>query len=275
MSNQIILHAPPTEENSLLLQVTVGCSWNRCTFCEMYKDRNFRVRSFAEICADLSEATTHKESMTQIFLCDGDAIAAPVNLLIKVLLELIKTFPNLQSVNAYASARSILLKTPREWEALAIAGLSKVHMGLESGSDTVLRNIQKGISKQEMIQATEMLRNARISLAVTVIVGLGGEKHWKEHVSETVDVLNQMQPDYLGMMTLHTRDQTDVSETPVEQTLDEMLELLSNLKLTNCVFSSGHSSNPIYIQGRLPENQQRLIENMRQYMEVVNGRVVE
>jgi radical SAM superfamily enzyme YgiQ (UPF0313 family) len=221
-----------------------------------------------EIMADLREAVPYRDRIRRIFLCDGDALALPAPFLTKILEEIKRLFPSIDGVRVYASSRDVLQKEPRELESFAKLGLDMAYIGLESGSDKVLAAVNKGITKQEMIDAAARLRNAGIKQSVSVISGLGGEKMSKEHILETADALNKMQPEYLGMLVLHEGEDTGLYYVTEEQglrvpssrqVLEEMRLLIDRLELNDCFFTSAHVSNYFYVKGRLSREKQKIL----------------
>jgi radical SAM superfamily enzyme YgiQ (UPF0313 family) len=263
------IYRPPSEAESLLVQVTIGCSWNKCTFCDMYKNKKYRVRSLDEIVADLREMGQYRGRFKRIFLCDGDALVLPTPALEEILKEIGRLFPGLEGVRAYASARDILRKEPWELKLLAGEGLDMVYLGLESGSDKVLAAVNKGITRQEMIDAAALLKEAGIKQSVSIIAGLGGEEMSEEHILATADALNEMQPDYLGLLVLHDGNDSGFFDLSGERdgfrlpsprlVLDETRLLLEHLELDDCYFTSAHVSNYFYLKGRLSREKQRLL----------------
>jgi radical SAM superfamily enzyme YgiQ (UPF0313 family) len=161
----------------------------------MYKEKRFRIRSMTEIMADLKEAERYRGRFKRIFLCDGDALALPTSFLANILEAIGRMFPGIEGVRTYASSRDVLQKGTEDLKVLAGLGLDMAYIGLESGSDRVLSAVNKGITKQEMIDSAVMLRNAGIRQSVSVISGLGGEEMSEEHILETADALNKMQPE--------------------------------------------------------------------------------
>ena len=266
------IYRPPSEARSLLVQTTVGCSWNKCTFCDMYKDKQFRIRPLEDILADLQEAAPYRDQVHRVFLCDGDALVLPTDTLAAILAEISKRFPCAKGVRTYASAPNILRKTPDELSALAQAGLNMVYLGLESGSDQILAQVNKGVTRQQMIDAAQLLRGAGITQSTTIIAGLGGKEQSEEHILQTASALNCMQPEYLGMLTLYVGGESQFGYAgpahgqfvvpTAHQVMEEMLLLLQHLQLKNCFFSSAHISNYINIKGNLPADRQRLIDTL-------------
>ncbi|MDR3264726.1 MAG: radical SAM protein [Synergistaceae bacterium] len=266
-----MIYRPPSEADSLLVQATIGCSWNRCTFCSMYRDKKYRVRPLDEVMADLREAAPHGDRFRRIFLCDGDALALPTPFLTEILEEIGRLFPRLEAVRIYASARNVLNKKPEDLRSLAALGIDMAYIGLESGSDRVLSAVDKGITKREMIDSAVMLRDAGVKQSISVIAGLGGGELWREHILETADALNEMQPEYLGMLVLHSGD--DGGPIPLlddgsfrlpsfRQVLNETRLLIENLELKDCLFTSAHVSNYFYLKGRLSREKQKLLREI-------------
>ena len=191
-----LLYRPPGEWRSYLLQCTIGCSHNKCTFCAMYKEKKFRVRPVEEILEDIDMARSYYgPNVERVFLMDGDAIVMRTEQLLQILEKLYAAFPKLQKVTTYAGPRSTLSKTPEELRALREAGLTRAYLGVESGSDAVLQAIQKGCTAAEMLQAGQNLVAAGIDLWAIVILGLTGQGgDWEEHVLSTAGIINKMKP---------------------------------------------------------------------------------
>lgn len=271
------IYRPPSEAHSLLIQVTIGCSHNRCTFCANNAGKQFRVRAMEEIMADLDEcAELYGNRVQRVFLCDSNALAMPMGMLREILGAAREKFPRCERVGVYATALDLLRKTPEELAELRGLGLKIVYVGLESGSDKVLRAVRKGITSEQMIAGAQAARQAGITLSVMVITGLGGPELSMEHARESARVLNAMQPDYLGLLALMVMEGTELYRqvqageftllTPREVTR-EMLELVGGLELENCFFSSVHASNYISLRGRLPQDKARLLSELRYYLD--------
>ena len=266
------IYRPPSEAGSLLVQVTIGCSWNKCVFCSMYREKKYRVRSIEEVKSDLRSALPYRDRFKRVFLCDGDALALSTPFLTEILEEIKRLFPELEAVRIYASARNVLEKKADELKSLAALGLDMAYVGLESGSDKVLAAVNKGITKREMIESAALMREAGIKQSVSIIAGLGGEAMSKEHVMETADALNKMQPEYLGMLVLHSgmdsglaylHDGEDDPRLPSSSlVLAEMRLLLENLELSDCLFTSAHVSNYFNLKGRLPHDRHKMLERI-------------
>lgn len=272
---------PPSESDSLLVQVTIGCSWNQCTFCDMYTEKKFRIRSMDEIKADLIEGSRWRDRIRRIFLCDGDSLVLKTPMLLEILETIRDLYPDLEAVRMYATAKDILRKSHEELCQLQQAGLEMVYIGLESGSDKVLTEVRKGITKSEMIEAGHAVTRAGIRQSISIISGLGGQELSEEHILETADALNQMQPDYIGMLVLHAGNDTHMYQKIAEgtfrlpsaqQVLAEMKLLLEHLELKHCYFTSAHASNYIDVRGRLPQDKEDMLNTIHRLTELVNKR---
>ena len=205
------------------------------------------------------ECSHLRDYFRRIFLCDSDALIIDTDFLLEILADIRRLFPDLEGVRMYASAKDVLRKSERELSMLGEAGLDMVFLGLESGSDKVLKKVNKGITKQEMIDASKLLKAAKIKQSVTVIAGLAGEDLMVEHAVQSADALNQMQPEYLAVLVLHSGGE-NIVVPPASQVVKEMKLLLQHLELENCFFSSAHISNYVNLRGNLPEDKQRMLE---------------
>ncbi len=260
---------PPSEAKSYILQVSYGCSHNRCTFCGTYLDKPFRPRDLDKILEDISMAKEAIPATRRVFLADGDALVLPTNRLIKVLDKLNAAFPHLERVGTYANARDILRKTPEELKTLHEKGLGIVYIGLESGSDEILKDIDKGATAAEMIEAAQKVKEAGILLSVIAILGLGERKNSTHHAIETGHVVSEMNPDFFSMLTLmlvpgtKLHAQWDAGEFQLldpEEMLAELRQVIENLNgLSGCVFRTNHASNYLPLKGILPQDKERLL----------------
>lgn len=269
---------PPSEAHSLIVQVTIGCSHNRCTFCSMYKEKKFRLRDIQEILEDFSLARKTYQEIPRIFLADGDALAHKTDVLCDILEYIKENIPECTRVTSYGSPGSILRKTPQELRLLSDMGLQMIYMGLESGSEHVLKSVSKGETPSEIIRAAQMVKDAGMRLSVTAISGLGGKSLWEEHAVETGRVLGNIHPDYIGLLTLMLEEDTplyqqwssgkfqllDAYETALETKL-----LLENLDSEGSVFRANHASNYLLLRGTLNQDKPKLITQLE---EVIAGR---
>lgn len=270
------IYRPPSEAWSLIIQATIGCSHNKCSFCSMYKDKEFRVRKTQDVLDDIKEARMYYRSIKRVFLADGDALMIKTTELLNILHFINEWIPECERVGIYASPKSIMIKTPEELKLLREAGLGIVYLGLESGSDKILAHINKGADSEEIIKAGLRIKEAGILLSLTLISGLGGAKLWKEHALESAKAINRMKPDYLGLLTLMIEpgtklyDEVEKGEfellTP-QQVAIETLELLKNLDAEGCVFRSNHASNYLSLKGTLNKDKEMLIKQLNEAIE--------
>ncbi len=262
---------PPSEAYSLIIQVTIGCSHNRCTFCSAYRDDIFRIRKLDEIVQDLKEARSYYSRVKRIFLADGNALILKTSDLKKILQTIKELFPECERVGVYSGPKDILGKTVEELKELKELGLGIAYLGVESGSDSILDHIQKGVTSAQMIEAGKKMVQSGIELSITLISGLGGKEKWLEHARESARVINEINPKYVGLLTLLVRPGTEMYEevrnediqllTPKEVML-ETRELIQNLEVENCVFRSNHASNYVALAGTLPQDKQKLLTQL-------------
>lgn len=267
---------PPSEAYSLIVQVTVGCSHNRCTFCDMYKEKKFHIRKLEDVLEDFNEARRTYRRVERIFLADGDALMRRTDELIIILNHIRKIMPECERVTSYGSPKSILVKKPEELKALADAGLSMIYLGLESGSDIILKKVNKGSTAAEIVRAGQMVREAGMKLSVTVVNGLGGKELWEEHAIETGKALTQMKADFIGLLTLYFELETplkiDWEEgrfqmlTPKEIAAETLL-MLENIDSEGSVLRANHASNYVSIGGTLNQDKEEMIQKLRRALD--------
>jgi radical SAM superfamily enzyme YgiQ (UPF0313 family) len=255
------LYRPPSEAYSLIVQVTIGCAYNRCRFCTMYKDKNFRIRSIEAVKKDFIEAHDRYGDMVEkVFLADGDALVLPPDKLNEILALIKGLFPKVKSITSYGSPKDILRHSPSDLNNLRLAGLTMVYMGAESGDEQVLLDIDKGVSREEIIEAGLKLKSAGIKSSVTLISGLGGRERLTEHALGSADLISRMKPDYLGFLTLMLDEGApilkDIGEGRLtllspEEVVTEMELFLSHVDSEGTVFRANHASNYMMLKGTL------------------------
>ena len=259
---------PPSEWQSYLLQVTIGCSHNACTFCGMFKDKVYRVRPLPEVMEDITMAKTQYGSIDQVFLCDGDAIAIPTKDLVKILHKLKRTFPEVKEISTYAGPKSTLSKSPEELKILREAGLTRAYLGVESGDEQVLRETCKGVNPAQMLQAGQNLVKAGIDLYAIILIGLAGRERANENSKATADIINKMGANHLAAMTYMpvkgTKMYKDIENGKFhiltdDECLMETRALIEGIELDNLHFTSNHASNYIPIEGILKADKERLV----------------
>jgi len=269
------LYRPPSEGNSLIIQATLGCSHNKCSFCNMYKFKKFTIKALEDIKNDINYFRQIYAHVEKIFLADGDALIIPTENLKEILAYIKKLFPECSRVTLYGSPKSILFKTPSELSDLKDLGLSMIYMGVESGNNEVLNDINKGVSSEDLIKAAKRVKDANIILSVTVIAGIGGVGKSKSHAIKTGEIISSMTPDYLGVLTLMVEKETVL----YNKILDKEFEVLNDKEILNeikllieqiyvkkpVVFRCNHASNYISLRGNLPEDKEKLINQINYY----------
>lgn len=267
---------PFSEANSYLLQCTIGCSHNQCTFCGMYKKKIYRIRPLDEIKEDIRMAKENFGDLEKVFLCDGDAIAMDMDPLLAILDCLYATFPSLRHVGAYVGAKSILDKSSIQLGELRLAGLTKAYLGVETGDDRLLETIRKGVTSHEMLMAGRRIIDSGINLSAMVLLGLNGtEPRWPESALATAELCNAMAPQYLAALTVTpvpgTRLYKDVMAgkffipDPFD-TLDEMRIILENITIDNLKFVGVHASNYLPVNGTLQKDRQAMLDTITEVL---------
>jgi radical SAM superfamily enzyme YgiQ (UPF0313 family) len=254
---------PPSEAGSILLQVTVGCSRNKCTFCGTYQGERFRIKPDAVIADDIAFAARNCRRQRRVFLCDGDALIIPQRRLLAILTEIERQLPWVTRVGVYANAKSLKMKTSDELQALRAHKLGIAYMGLETGDDVTLRRINKGAGSEEMVQMGRKVRTAGIKLSVTVLLGIAGRERSDVHARETGRVLTAMDPDYVGALSLMLipgtalyRDWRAGRFELIEprEMLAELRTMIAHTDLSLGLFHANHASNYLPIKARLPKD---------------------
>ena len=265
------IYRPPSEAYSYILQVTVGCSHNACSFCNMYLEKDFHIRPLKEVLEDLAMARRAYRYVQRIFLADGDALIVKTEELLEILETIRRLFPECERITSYASARDILLKSPEELESLQKAGLDMVYLGLESGSERILKAINKGVTVEETVQACLKAKDAGIRLSITQITGLAGQEGMEENAVESARALSRIQAEYIGLMTLTLRRGTKMTEdmekglfhrlTP-KQIVEEMRMLLAHLDSEGSVLRSNHISNYVQLKGTMNRDKAQMLASL-------------
>jgi len=273
MEYEGMVYRPPSEAYSLIIQVTIGCSQNDCIFCNMYKEKRFRMRPLQDVLADFREAREYYNSIGKIFLADGDALICKNEYLNEILKYIREEIPECRQVTCYASPKSVMIKTKEELRELRENGLDMVYMGLESGNAQVLKFMKKGATPDEMIQSASKIKQAGIRLSVTAISGLGGRKLWREHAVDTGKVFSAMKPDYIGLLTLMVKPGLPLEEkirsgefeliTPYDN-LKETKLMLEHMDCPGCIFRSNHASNYVNLRGTLNEDRDKMIAKLEE-----------
>ena len=271
------IYRPPSEAYSLLVQVTIGCSHNKCTFCNMFKEKQFKVRNPEEVLEDLAWARSHYSRVERIFLCDGDALCLANHKLIRILDYIRENFPECGRVTTYGRATDALRKTDEELRELREHGMTMVYLGAESGSARVLEMVNKGETREQLIQGVKRLENAGIKTSVTLISGLAGPDMWEEHAIETGKMIAEMNASYVSLLTLMLQPPAPMLEDyrsgkfkllSPEEVLAETCLMLKYAKPSKpCVFRSNHASNYVSLRGNLPADNENMIASLKRCME--------
>ncbi|AEB76591.1 radical SAM protein [Clostridium botulinum] len=265
------VYRPPSEAYSLIIQVTLGCSHNKCTFCNMYKDRSFKIKSLDEVFEDLELSRKYYKYVKRIFLADGDALILKTENLEKILIKIKELFPECERVSVYGTPADILRKSEEDLIKLKKLGLDIIYIGVESGSDEVLKDVNKGVTSEEIIKAGQKVKRTGIKLSATLISGLGGKGKSQLHAKESARVISAINPDYLGILTLMIEPGTEIynkvqNDEMVllnpKEVMVETRELIRNLEVSNCIFRSNHASNYAPLAATLGEEKDRLLREL-------------
>ena len=259
---------PPSEANSLLLRVTRGCPWNRCAFCSMYKGMKFEIRQLEEILGDIESARElYGDRVRTVFIGDSNSLVAKTEMLVKILNALFSSFPHVERVTSYARAKTIAKKPLEDLRRILQAGLTRLHVGLETGDRDLLKEIEKGATPEEMIEAGRKAKEAGFEYSLYVLLGIGGEEKWEQHAKGTAEVLNQVDPHFIRVRTFIPQPNSPLYEAmeqgrfqpaSAETILKETKLLLAKLQVTS-QFLSDHVSNLLPLHGKLPEDKEKMI----------------
>lgn len=261
------VYRPPSEAGSLIIQATLGCNHNRCTFCGSYLDKPFTIRSIEEIREDLRDAS-RMGPVSRVFLADGDALCVPQRRLVEILKSVIEFFPSVERIGIYANAKNILRKSLEELKLLRSLRLGIVYMGVETGDRDLLEKIRKGATYEQMVEAGHRIKDAGIALSVTVLLGIGGVEGSRRHARETARILTDIDPDYVGALSVILVPGTDLHKDHLEGrfTLPDPFGLIEELKImveessfTHCIFRSNHASNYLTVKATLPQDKEEIV----------------
>jgi radical SAM superfamily enzyme YgiQ (UPF0313 family) len=264
------VYRPPSEANSMIFQITLGCSFNKCSFCNMYRTKEYVERPWEEIKSEIDLAANAYPEAQRIFLADGDALNVDSDKLIQILVYLYAKFTNLKRVSCYAMPKNILQKKDDELDKLRAAGLGMFYLGIETGNDALLKKVTKGATGKGIIQSCQRARQHGYILSCMIILGLGGKTYTKEHIRDTGRIVNEIAPDYLGALTLYLEDgiynefMNKFGEPFAELDDIEVLEELERLILdlnpaTPVIFRANHASNVYSLGGNIPQDKQKLL----------------
>jgi len=277
------LYRPPSEARSLIFQVTLGCSFNECSFCDMYRSKEYSERPWEEIKTEIDMMAKQLPDTTRVFLADGDALNLDADYLVKIVKYIYEKFSNLERISCYAMPMNILKKTPEELKKMYDAGLTMFYLGIESGSDIVLKKVTKGATSKTIIKSVNKAKDAGYLMSCMVILGLGGKKYSKEHIQGTAEVISACSPQYVGALTLYLENgikdeflqkyNGEFVRLNDDEALNELEDLLSKIETNEeIIFRANHGSNAYTIKGTFPQDKQKMLEQlrwMREHPEVV------
>ena len=260
---------PPSEADAYIVQATIGCSWNHCTYCDMYRDKAFRVRDVAETLADIAEAgRRHGARVRKLFVADGDALVLDMDHWARVLGAARGAFPRLERASCYATAINILAKTPDELRRLRELGLTLLYIGPESGDDVTLKRIAKGSTFDEHAEAARRAHEAGMAVSAIFLLGAGGTERSDEHARASARLVTAMNPGFLSALTLTVVEGTPIATLedrgrftlpPVETMLGELRTMVAEARPTAAVFRTNHASNYLPLAGTLPRDRERIV----------------
>ena len=267
------LYRPPSEAKSLIFQVTLGCSFNECSFCDMYRSKEYSERPRDEVFTEMDMMARYMPETRRIFLADGDALNLDADYMVEIVTHLRKIFPNLERISCYAMPMNILKKTPDELSRMRRAGLDMLYLGIESGSDIVLRRVTKGALGDTIIRAVNKAKAAGYIMSCMVILGLGGRRYSTEHIEGTARVISACSPDYIGALTLYLENgikqefldkyRGEFERLTDDEALNELKGLISGIETDDdIVFRANHGSNAYTIKGTLPHDRDAMLKEI-------------
>ena len=270
------VYRPPSEAYSLIVQATIGCTHNKCSFCKMFKEKRFQTRPTEDIIADFAWARKRYRSVPRIFLADANALCLKTDKLMPILTYIEETFPECERVTIYGRASDVLRKTEDELRQLREHGLTMVYIGAESGSDKVLEMCHKGETRQQLIDAVKRIEKVGIKASVTFISGLAGKDGWEDHAIQTGTMITEMNASYVSLLTLLVDPQAPMYDdiqsgrlkllTPQEVLAETHLMLENANPEKTCIFRSNHASNYLSLKGDLPQDRDRFLAQIEAAM---------
>jgi len=265
------LFRPPGEARSVILQATIGCSWNKCAFCEMYTSKQFRARRFDEMKPEIKKLAQAYRGVKKVFLADGNAFVLSAKKMLPILDEINGQFGKLQRISAYALPKDIQNKTEEELKEIRKRGLKLLYIGIESGDDELLQLSNKGETFNSTVDGIQKAHNAGIDTSIMIINGLGGRKYSKQHALHSAEIINQLQPKFLSTLTLSTPFGLDhfqqkfngnYEEQSVRDLIEELRTFIEHLTTENTIYRSDHVSNNLVLKGTLSKDKKRLLQEI-------------
>lgn len=268
------IYRPPSEADAYILQATIGCSWNHCTYCDMYRDKSFRVRDLRETLADVRTAgEAFGDKVRKVFVADGDALVLDLEHWEAILGACRKAFPNAERVSAYATAMNVNEKSAEELRRLRELGLSLLYMGPETGDDVTFKRIAKGSNFDEHVEAARRAHEAGMKVSAIFLLGAGGTERTEEHAAGAAKLITEMDPEFVSALTLTVVPGTPIAKLqasgrfslpPVTRMLEELRTIVSDAAPTDAVFRTNHASNYLPLAGRLPADRDRIVSVLDQ-----------
>jgi radical SAM superfamily enzyme YgiQ (UPF0313 family) len=277
------LYRPPSEARSLIFQVTLGCSFNECSFCDMYRSKEYSERSWDEIKSEIDMMSNYVPDTRRVFLADGDALNLDTEFMIKIVKYIKEKFEKLERISCYAMPMNILKKTPEELKKMNEAGLDMFYLGIESGSDVVLKKVTKGAVGKTIIKSVNKAKDAGYKMSCMIILGLGGKTYSNEHIKGTAEVISACSPQYVGALTLYLENgikqefldkfEGEFIRINDDESLEELYSLINQIETKDeIVFRANHGSNAYTIKGTFPQDKQDMLDKiiwMKQHPEIM------
>ncbi len=276
MNYDMPLFRPPSEAYSMIFQVTLGCSHNRCKFCYMYKTKRFRVKNIDIIRREIEYVAKEGYRFDKVFLADGDALVVRTDTMLEILRLIREKLPFVRRVSAYANPSNILLKSEEELKTICEAGLKMLYIGIESGDDEILRLVDKGANYSQIVESIKKAKETGFKTSTTVILGLGGRERTGKHCENTARLVNEAHPDYLSLLTLMLGEYEDEYRqaiggrwTPLDpiETLVEIRDIIKGIDKKGILFRTNHASNYLPLKGTISEDKSKLIKILNDAIE--------
>jgi len=271
------LYRPPSEAQSLIFQITEGCSYNKCAFCGMYLTKPFKIKPVDEVIAEIDEISdSYAMSVHKVFLADGDAAVYPTEGLLQILEHMNKKFPNIRRYSSYCGPQAIMKKSMEEWQSLFDAGLKLMYFGLESGNKEVLKLMNKGMDAFKVMPKVKEIKAIGMQLSVMIILGGGGKKLKQEHIEDSAKWVSEVNPDFMSFLTLFLRRKKDyfnnLEKPTMADILDETRGIIERVDGHNIIFRSNHVSNFIPLSGRLSQDKERLLAQIDETINLMKSK---
>jgi len=277
------LYRPPSEARSLIFQVTLGCSFNECSFCDMYRSKEYSERSWEDVKAEIDMMAGYLPDTRRVLLADGDALNLDSEYMIKIVKYIREKFQNIERISCYAMPMNILKKTSEELKKMNEAGLDMFYLGIESGSDIVLKKVTKGAIGKTIIKSVNKAKEAGYVMSCMVILGLGGKKYSKDHIKGTAEVISACSPHYVGALTLYLENgikqefidkyEGEFTRIDDDESLEELYDLINQIETKEeIIFRVNHGSNAYTVKGTFPQDKQAMLDKvewMKQHPETV------